>query len=177
MLVIQGSLAAGALAWGIVAAHTSLGSALVLAAAGRVLGLEVAARAPLAPTESLDLNTSRHWDAPTVLGPLEHDEGPVLVTIEYRVEAARVPAFAAAMAALEATRRRDGAIEWELYQDTADPLRWLETFVVESWVEHLRQHERVTMSDRVLQERVYAVVEGEPRVSHFVARRGDDATE
>jgi quinol monooxygenase YgiN len=68
------------------------------------------------------------------------------------------------------TRRRDGAIEWGLYQDTAEPMRWLETFLVESWLEHLRQHARVTVSDRALQERVYALVEGEPRVSHFVAR-------
>jgi quinol monooxygenase YgiN len=100
----------------------------------------------------------------------------VLVTIDYRLDPARADDFVAVMADLERTRRRDGAIEWGLYQDTADPWRWLETFVVESWVEHLRQHERVTMSDRVLQERVYAIIEGgEPRVSHLVARdrRGD----
>jgi MFS family permease len=175
LLVIQGSLAGGALAWGVVATHTSLSTALAVAGGAMVLGLAVAARRPLQPS-ALDLTPSRHWDDPVVFGTLEPDEGPVLVTVEYRLDPARADEFVAVMHELERTRRRDGAIEWGLYQDTADPWRWLETFVVESWVEHLRQHERVTMSDRLLQERVYAIVEGgEPRVSHYVARdrRGD----
>ena len=93
------------------------------------------------------------------------------MTIEYRVDPVRADAFVDVMHQLEHTRRRDGAIEWGLFQDTADPWRWLETFLVESWVEHLRQHERVTVTDRALQERVYALIEGgEPRVSHMVAR-------
>jgi hypothetical protein len=31
----------------------------------------------------------------------------------------------------------------------------VETFLVESWLEHLRQHDRVTNSDRLLQEVVH----------------------
>jgi MFS family permease len=171
LLVIQGSLAGGALAWGVVATHTSLATALAAAGGVLVLGLVVATRRPLHATGTLDLTPSRHWDDPVVLGTLDLDEGPVLVTVDYRLDPARADDFVGVMAELERTRRRDGAVEWALYQDTADPWRWLETFVVESWVEHLRQHERVTMSDRVLQERVYAIIEGgEPRVSHFVAR-------
>ena len=171
LLVIQGSLACGALLWGIVATHTSLATALAAAGGVLVLGLAVAARRPLESVGGLDLTPSRHWEDPVVSGTLDLDEGPVLVTIDYRLDPARADDFVAVMADLERTRRRDGAIEWGLYQDTADPRRWLETFVVESWVEHLRQHERVTMSDRVLQERVYAIIEGgEPRVSHLIAR-------
>jgi hypothetical protein len=52
---------------------------------------------------------------------------------------------------IELIRRRDGALEWGVYQDVADPRRWLETFLVESWVEHLRQHARITVADRALQ--------------------------
>ena len=37
--------------------------------------------------------------------------------------------------------------------DTEDPSRWVETFVVESWLEHLRQHaqcrEDVLEADRI----------------------------
>ncbi len=171
LLVIQGSLAGGALAWGVVAAHTSLGKALVFAAAALALGAVVGTRLRLQASDGLDLSPSRHWDDPVVLATLEPDHGPVLVTIEYRVDPARSQEFLVAMEELARTRRRDGAVEWGVFQDIADPRHWIETFVVESWVEHLRQHERVTVQDRAVQERVYALVDGgEPRVSHFVAR-------
>jgi Transmembrane secretion effector len=42
-------------------------------------------------------------------------------------------------------RLRDGAYRWGLYNDSAVPSRFVETFVVELWAEHLRQHERVTV--------------------------------
>ena len=37
---------------------------------------------------------------------------------------------------------------WELFTDTEDPEHIVECFMVESWLEHLRQHERVTVADR-----------------------------
>lgn len=40
-----------------------------------------------------------------------------------------------------------------------------------SWLEHLRQHERVTVEDRLIQERVRAFHRGprEPLASHLLA--------
>ena len=172
LLVIQGSMATGALVWGVVATHTGLDTALLAAAGALVASLVVAPRFRLDAHDGLDLGPSDHMGQPVVQGDVAFDEGPVLVTVEYRVDPARADAFVEAMEDLERTRRRDGAIRWGLFQDTADAWRWLETFLVESWVEHLRQHERVTMSDRLLRDRVYALIEGgEPRVSHLVARR------
>jgi MFS family permease len=171
LLVIMGSLSGGSLVWGIIATHTSIATALLAAGAIMPLGSVFALRRPLHSIGGLDLTPSGHWEVPVVSGTLDPDEGPVLVTVDYRIDPARADDFVAVMAELERTRRRDGAIEWGLYQDVADPWRWIETYIVESWVEHLRQHERVTMSDRVLQDRVYALVDGsEPRVAHFVAR-------
>jgi hypothetical protein len=68
-------------------------------------------------------------------------------------------------------RRRDGAIHWGVFQDMADPGRYVETFVVESWAEHLRQHERLTVSDRATQDRAEAFHTGpeRPAVSHLIA--------
>src|SRR5262249_15056463 len=119
--------------------------------------------------DGLDLSPSDHLRRE--LPDVDLDEGPVLVTVEYRVDPTRADAFVAAMDDIERLRRRDGAIRWGLFQDTADAWRWLETFLVESWLEHLRQHERVTMSDRLLRDRVHALIDGETRVSHLVARR------
>jgi len=36
-------------------------------------------------------------------------------------------------------RRRNGAFMWELFQDIEDPGRMVDSFMVESWLEHLRQ--------------------------------------
>jgi quinol monooxygenase YgiN len=92
------------------------------------------------------------------------------VVVEYRIDPTQAEDFAEAMEDLKKLRRRDGAIRWGLYKDTADPGRYVETFVVESWVEHLRQHERVTKSDRLVQERVNAFHTGPepPAVSHLI---------
>jgi hypothetical protein len=62
------------------------------------------------------------------------------------------------MQAVRRQRLRDGALRSGLYSDPADPGRYVETFVVESWSEHLRQHERVMVSDRLADERA--------RISH-----------
>ena len=58
--------------------------------------------------------------------------------------------------------------------------RYLETFLVRiSWLEHLRQHKRVTNADRVLEDKVYSKLLGKPTVTHFIAaergrgRKGD----
>src|SRR5262249_56168771 len=97
--------------------------------------------------------------AAVVVGPGPQD-GPVLVLGEYRVDPRWGAEFAGAVQALEPVRRRDGAFRWGIYHDVADPHRWLETFVVESWGEHLRQHERHTVKDRALEDLVLALVEG-----------------
>jgi hypothetical protein len=70
-------------------------------------------------------------------------------------------------------RRRDGAIHWGVYEDTAQHGTVIETFTVESWLEHLRQHDRVTNADRVLQEglRDFHGGDGPPVVRHFITRR------
>src|SRR5262249_5043015 len=85
LLVIQGSLAGGALGWGVVAAHTSLATALLAAGAIMPLGSIFALRRPLHAIAGLDLTPSGHWEDPVVSGTLDPDEGPVLVTVDYRL--------------------------------------------------------------------------------------------
>jgi Transmembrane secretion effector len=72
---------------------------------------------------------------------------------------------------LRQIRLRDGAIRWGLWSDTGAAERQLESFVVESWVEHVRQHERMTAADRAVQARIHAFHRGAgpPRVTHYVS--------
>jgi hypothetical protein len=57
-----------------------------------------------------------------------------------------------------------------VYEDTAEQGRFVETWVVASWIEHLRQHERITNTDRLQEELVFRFnLAGEPKVTHFIA--------
>ena len=81
-------------------------------------------------------------------------------------------AFVVAAAALEHIRRRDGAIDWALYRDSERDTRFVETFHVPSWLEHLRQHERITVADRLVEQRVRAFQRaGAPVVTHLLGTR------
>jgi MFS family permease len=172
LLVFFGGMAGGSWLWGLVAAHAGPHAALVAAALGLVVGLAATARFRLPAGEGPDLAPSRHWPAPAVVGAADADRGPVLVTVEYRIDPGNAEAFARAMRDVRRIRLRDGAFRWDLLVDPADPGRYVESFMVESWLEHLRQHERITMADREVERRAraYHVGPAPPVVSHFIAR-------
>ena len=56
----------------------------------------------------------------------------------------RLP-FLEALGCYARERRRDGAYDWALFEDPAQDGRFIETFLTDSWLEHLRAYERVTM--------------------------------
>jgi hypothetical protein len=92
------------------------------------------------------------------------------VTVECWICPQDRDAFLEAMVPLERERRRDGAYRWVIYEDAAEEGRMVETFLVESWMEHLRQHERVTQSDRLVQDAVQRfLMSGVPKVTHYLA--------
>ncbi|BAZ09994.1 major facilitator superfamily protein [Calothrix sp. NIES-4071] len=170
LLVFQGGMSLGSLLWGTVAQHTSLSTSLTAAAIGLLVTIFITARFRLKCSELLDLRASLHWDQPThAFEPCPND-GPVLVTLEYYIDPNKAEEFTLAMQALAQIRRRDGAIQWGLYQDVSDPSRFIETALVESWAEHRRQFERVTVSDKVIEDRVLAYHIGNeaPKVSEMV---------
>jgi predicted MFS family arabinose efflux permease len=174
MTVYFGAHMAGSALWGQVAALTSLPLAHYLAAAGALLVVPLTWRWHLQTGADIDLTPSMHWPAPIVSREFEQDRGPVLVTVEYRIDPTQRKPFLAALDRLGHERRRDGAYRWGVFEDAADPARFVETFLIESWLEHLRQHERVTNADRVLQTQVRRFnLEGEPKVTHMIAADSD----
>jgi len=169
-LTLFGSMALGAVLWGVVANRFTITWALTAASAGLLLGLGLIPRFRLATAEGLDLAPSHDWEDPVVAEDVAADAGPVLVTVEYTLEPAQRAAFAAAMRRLlRPIRRRDGAVFWELFVDSANPNRCMECFLVESWSEHLRQHDRVTRSDREVEDAIRTFYTGAERTTHYVA--------
>jgi MFS family permease len=165
-----GAMTLGSALWGQLAGMAGLPAAHLLAAAGVLLAIPATWRWKLQTGADVDLTSSMHWPTPVVSHDIEHDQGPVLVTVEYRIDPRNREPFLDALEKLGHERRRDGAYAWRVFEDTAEEGRMVETFLVESWLEHLRQHERVTNADRVLQELVQRFHrEGAPKVTHLVA--------
>ncbi len=169
-MVLFGAMTLGSALWGQVAARYGLSSAHVLAALGAVACIPLLWGFKLQTGAGLDLSPAMHWPEPILFEGAEKERGPVLVTVEYLVKAERRVGFLAALARLGAERRRDGAFRWGIFEDAAEKGRFVETFLLESWLEHLRQHQRVTQADRAVQKAVNAFdTRGEPKVTHYIA--------
>ncbi len=171
MTVFMGSMAAGSLVWGQRAAITTISQSLLIAAAGLTLSIAISWRWRISGFEQMSLSPSMHWPTPVVHDGMNHDRGPVLVTIRYQVRPDQTESFLSAIRTLGARRRRDGAFVWGVFEDTEQQHSFLESFHVESWLDHLRQHERVTDADRLLQEEIAGmlVADSAPLVSHYAA--------
>lgn len=168
MAIFMGSMALGSLCWGKLAELYSIGFSLSVAAIGAVVAMLLTWRWKIGGVETLDLTPSMHWPTPPVVDV--HDRGPVLVTIEYNVQAERVSEFMVLIHKLGKQRRRDGAFVWGVYEDTELQGHFIESFNDESWLSHLRLHERVTIEFRKLQESIQTclVPNSKPVVKHFL---------
>jgi MFS family permease len=167
--VFFGALTLGSALWGQVARIDGVPMAHFIAAAGMLLTIPLTSRWKLQTGASIDLTPSMHWPTPILSQHVQRDAGPVLVTVEYRIRESDRGAFLSALHLLSHERRRDGAYRWGLFEDLAEPGRFLETFLIESWLEHLHQHKRVTNADRVLQQHVQHLVKSAPTITHLIA--------
>ena len=172
MLAFFGGWAIGSALWGWVADRVGVSTTLYIAASSLVLGLTAAFRFKLLFSEDLDLTPSLHWPEPKIVHSEDSDKaGPVLVTVEYHIDPKNAEAFKDAARKLGEIKRRDGALYWNLFHDTTDAGRYLESYLIDSWAEHLRQHGRVTKADKDVEDHVMAFHVGAepPQISHLIA--------
>jgi MFS family permease len=165
--VFFGGQAFGALIWGFVADW--LGLTATMLAAGVITALSAASirLAPLLPARHLNRDPATFWPEPHLIAHPEPDEGPVVVEVTYAVKPDNEAAFLAEMPALRRSRLRTGAVQWGVFRTGEVSGELVEVYVVPSWDEHLRQHSgRMTGADEVLEQRVRALAEAEPRVVH-----------
>jgi MFS family permease len=180
LLVLQGGMGAGSAVWGLGAEQVGATTALVTAGVTLLAGgFAVATRWRLTGTSGVDLSPSPRRPAPDLAwdtGGLEL--GPVLVLVSYTIEPDRASEFLSAAEQLGRIRRRDGATRWGVFRDSVDRERYLESFLVESWGEYLRQRERLTVADLSVQEKVrsFHLGDGPPPVSRFIDTRRESRT-
>jgi len=169
--VFFGTLTLGSTLWGLAAEHLGLPAAHYLAAGGALVALWATRRWKLQSGPAADLTPSMHWPEPVLPAGADQNAGPVLVTVEYHVAAENREAFLAALVALARERRRDGAYDWKVFENAAHPGRIIETWLSDTWLDHLRQHRRFTRADRAVEERVQRLAREPPRVAHYIAAR------
>lgn len=164
-------MAIGSVLWGWVAGHFSISIALCISGAGLIIANLFTYRLSLEGIQKLDHTPTFDSPAPLGVQSPRHEQGPVMITVEYKVKQQNINKFSDAIGNLRIIRLREGAFFWTLFQDIDNPTRFVECFMVESWLEHLRFHERVSISDRKAQLAVSAFHEGDkrPQVTHFVA--------
>ena len=149
---ISGGVAIGSWVWGSVAdavgtSMAMLGSGLLMAAfisLGRWLHMPVSSPSDAATQET-------KLAIPDVALPLTGRSGPIVIEIEYRIDPMSARQFYNAMLALQLARQRNGAYGWTLSRDIADPELWIERYHCPTWHDYLRQRERLTAAERLLE--------------------------
>jgi MFS family permease len=174
LMTFQGGLALGSVLWGAIAQRTTTSVALLCAAAGLSATLPFVLRIHILKGALPDLTPYR-WKRPLpgFVSTPASDDGPVRISVDYRIPAENYVEFTQVIHELEGVRLRGGAVRWGIYRDAADAEHLNETFLMESWLDFLRSRERMTAADHAIRERVYALHRGAepPRISYQIWAR------
>jgi hypothetical protein len=172
MLVYGGSVAVGSALWGYLSDAFSVQASIVIAVAGLLASVLLGQRYPIAQEGHRDLSQRPAGPPPAHTVDLAHERGPVMVTLDYQIDPARRDAVLDQLASMRMIRQRSGAYFWEVFDAPDRPGSVRETFLVESWLEYLRQRERLTGHDQAAEQRLLELTGSPPRERHFVASRG-----
>jgi MFS family permease len=168
--VMAGSLSLGSAIWGEVAARLGVDISLWTAAAAGGLSVLVLRPWKLQSAKGFDLTPAMSWPSPARARDVNPSRGPVMILITYRIDPKNRAAFLEAIERAGRERYRDGAYSWHVFEDPEDRSCFVETFLSDTWLDHLRQHERVTKADQALQEAVLRFeTRGGPQVHHLVS--------
>jgi Transmembrane secretion effector len=158
LVAFQGGMAVGSAAVGIAAEHAGLSRTFAATGAGLILGPLIGFRYKFQTIAPEALVPAGDWPQPHVSAD-ESLAGPVMVSVEYWPRPEVEDEFLTAISALRYSRRRTGASTWKVWRDAEQPGRFVEQFMVASWEQHLRQHERVTQRDQERLERIVALTD------------------
>jgi hypothetical protein len=168
-----GGMAGGSWLWGVLTGEIGLAEALLISVLVLLGCIALGIVFVLPQTEDLKLNLLKRWKEPETALPIEQRSGPVVVTIEYRIDENDVLEFLTAMSDRKRIRRRDGARNWSLLRDLAEPDLWIERYQSPTWLEYVRQNQRITEADAAVWDRIRNLHRGmdKPRVRRMIERQ------
>ena len=153
LVAVQASLAIGSAVWGALASAAGVRISLAISAGALVLLHLVHRRIVVEMGKEADVMPRAQLPELTITGEPLPDDGPVVIQIEYRIDASNRSEFVRAIRRVGPTRRRNGATSWRVYRDLGEEDRYVERYVIASWAEYVRLRSRMTMADIRLQER------------------------
>ncbi|MGE0773713.1 MAG: MFS transporter [Sphingomonadaceae bacterium] len=168
-----GGMAIGSWGAGLLADWDGVGTALVIAGVLQVAAALLGLRYPLPQVEQLNLDPLSRWQEPDTAVAIQPRSGPIVTTIEYRVDEANVAAFLVEMGERRRIRIRDGARHWALLRDLTESDLWIERYHVATWVEYVRHNQRRTQTDAANSERLMELHKGPdaPKVHRMIERQ------
>lgn len=164
---LYAGLAIGSFLWGHLAETMSVPGAILAAAI--VMGISTFllyhSQFPQVDSGGLRLVTRGKTMPPAVA--FDHERGDVVMSIEYVIPVERAAQFMALAEPLRHLRLRNGGRYWGLFRDLRDETLWREVLLIESWLQHLRMLDRMTLADKALIDRARELHEGDtpPRVT------------
>ncbi|MEO8508757.1 MAG: MFS transporter [Betaproteobacteria bacterium] len=147
-VTVQASLALGSVVWGVLATWQGTRIALLASTTSLLVLLFVYRKVRVRLGGDKDIMPGAQL--PELGLPVEPqpDDGPVLIQIEYRVDADKRNAFLRAVHAVGPVRRRNGANSWRVFRDVAEEGLFVERYIISSWAEYVRLRARMTIADR-----------------------------
>jgi MFS family permease len=172
-MAVFGGIALGSGTWGLLAERFSISEALVLSALVHLLAVLVGLRWVLPDDQEANLEPLNRWKHPSISMEIEHRSGPIVITIDYRIREEDVREFLALMAERRRIRRRDGARHWHLLRDLAEPELWTERYDTPTWLDYVRQAQRITQADARIVDRLSELHRGAepPQVRRRIERQ------
>lgn len=169
---MSAGIAGGSFLWGQTASH--LGLPMTFSAAAALMLTSVVAAAcfglpHVADAAGPETDAASH---PEVNLSFSEDHGPIVIEINYRVRSSTSETFYREMDELRRVRNRNGAYDWSLSRDIAEPDFWTERFQCRTWVDYLRERNRATEQERALERAITRLqIPGEPiRVRRLLVR-------
>jgi MFS family permease len=157
---LMGGSAIGAAIWGMLTTQSSVTISVIC---GSVFGIIA-----VLLTKHLKLEGGSEEDM-TPVCPIEHptpdrnialDAGPVMISLEYKINPQNTHDFKEVMIRSRDARLRQGAMSWSLFEDAEKEGMMVENFVFETWADYLRRFDRFTTNDLNLQEERFKFHEG-----------------
>jgi MFS family permease len=148
---ISGGVALGGWGWGHVTELVGLDKALLVSSAAMLASALLGVWLRMPRVGGRNEEAIEMLADPEVNLRLTDRSGPIIIEIEYRVEPARAREFYDLMQKMQLIRQRNGAYGWSIARDIADPALWTERYHCPTWLDFLRQRNRLTQAERALQ--------------------------